>query len=176
MKWPHALALGVTSWLGALAIDAATAGPKFKVTLKNPDDSHGITPDKDKVLFAFKGPGGICQAVIERQDEAWPRAIVIRLHQTGLESFRAENGKVSLHAAVAVQEGKIKARLWKDRDEKAGLDSKSPFWMEIRVVGADGKPATKLPLKGGWFEMQLPPAFLEGNPKSITLNWIDFYR
>jgi hypothetical protein len=30
--------------------------------------------------------------------------------------------------------------------------------------------------KDGYFEMALPKAFFEGNPKSITLNWIDFYR
>ena len=34
----------------------------------------------------------------------------------------------------------------------------------------------ELPLKGGYFEMQLPAAFFEGNPKSITIDWIDFYR
>ena len=34
-----------------------------------------------------------------------------------------------------------------------------------------------LPLKDGYyFEMLLPKAFFEGNPKAITLNWIDFYR
>ena len=32
------------------------------------------------------------------------------------------------------------------------------------------------PLKDGYFEMQLSKAFFEDNPKSITLNWIDFYR
>jgi len=33
-----------------------------------------------------------------------------------------------------------------------------------------------IPLKGGFFEMPLPKAFFEGNPKAITVNWIDFYR
>ena len=48
--------------------------------------------------------------------------------------------------------------------------------MDIRIVGGDGRPAQELPLKDGYFEMTLPRAFFEGNPKSITLNWIDFYR
>jgi hypothetical protein len=40
----------------------------------------------------------------------------------------------------------------------------------------DGKPATQLPLKDGYFEMALPKVFLEGNPRSITLTWIEFHR
>ena len=60
--------------------------------------------------------------------------------------------------------------------EDAGLDEKSPLWTEIRILGDDGRPATAIPLKVGSFEMTLPRALFEGNPKSITLNWIDFYR
>jgi hypothetical protein len=66
--------------------------------------------------------------------------------------------------------------LWKDGKEDAPLDEKSPLWTDIRIVGGDGKPARALPLKDGYFEVVLPKAFFEGNPKSITLNWIDFYR
>jgi len=44
------------------------------------------------------------------------------------------------------------------------------------MVGSDNKPAKAIPLKDGDFEMQLPKALFGGNPKAITLNWIDFYR
>ena len=56
------------------------------------------------------------------------------------------------------------------------LDEKSSLWLDVRIVGGDGKPAKELPLKDGCFEVALPRAFFEGNPKSIKLNWIDFYR
>ena len=102
--------------------------------------------------------------------------MVLRLHLKGLEGFRASNGTVTLDAAVSVQEGQTRVRLWKDGKEDAPLDEKSPFWMDIRIVGGDGRPAQELPLKDGYFEMTLPRVFFEGNPKSITLNWIDFYR
>ena len=77
---------------------------------------------------------------------------------------------------MSIQEGKVKVRLWKDGKEDAPLDEKSPLWMDVRIVVGDGKPAKELPLKDGYFEVVLPKAFFEGNPKSITLNWIDFYR
>ncbi|HBI43799.1 MAG TPA: hypothetical protein DDY78_13250 [Planctomycetales bacterium] len=64
-------------------------------------------------------------------------------------------------------------RLWKDGKEITPLDEKSPLWTDIRI-GGDGKPAKELPLKDGYFEMTLPQALCEGNPKSITVNWIDF--
>ena len=66
--------------------------------------------------------------------------------------------------------------MWKDRKEEAPLDEKNPCWTDIRIVGGDGRPAKEIALKDGYFEMTLPQAFFEGNPKSVTLNWIDFYR
>ena len=127
-------------------------------------------------MFAVKSPFGISQAVIERREDTWPKAVVLRLHLKGLSSFRASNGKVTLGAAVSIQEGKKQVRLWQDGKEDAPLDEKSPLWLDVRIVGGDGKPARELPLKGGYFEAALPRALFEGNPKSITLTWIDFYR
>jgi hypothetical protein len=83
---------------------------------------------------------------------------------------RASNGKVTLDAAVALQEGKVKVRMWKEGKEDAPLDEKSPLWADIRIVGGDGKPAKELPLKDGYFEVALPRAIFEGNPNTVTLN------
>jgi hypothetical protein len=127
-------------------------------------------------VFAVKSPFGISQAVIERQEDTWPKAVVLRLHLKGLSSFRAANGKIRVDTAVSIDDGKQQVRLWKDGKEDAPLDEKSPLWMDVRIVGGDGKPAKELPLKDGYFEVALPKALLEGNPKSITLTWIDFYR
>lgn len=45
-----------------------------------------------------------------------------------------------------------------------------------RKLGGDGKQATEIPLKDGCFEVPLPKALFEGNPKTIMVNRIDFYR
>jgi hypothetical protein len=94
----------------------------------------------------------------------------------GLENFRATNGMVKLEGSASLQDGKTVLRLWKDGKEDTPLDAKSPYWMDVRILGDDGKPAKEIPLKDGQFEMVLPKAFFEGNPKTITVNWIDFYR
>lgn len=161
--------------LSNLAVAGGDEQPtKFKVTTKRADDAVEVRSEKDRTVFSVKSPFGISQAVIERLEEKWPDAVAIRLHLKGLESFRAANGKVTLDAAVSSQDGKV--RLWKDGQENMPLDSTSPFWMDIRRLTGEGKPATAIPLKDGYFEMALPRAFFDGNPKSIALNWIDFYR
>ncbi len=102
--------------------------------------------------------------------------VVMRLQLKGLENLRIANGKETLKATVSSHTEKPRVRLWKDKKEEALLDSKSPYWMEIRYIGGDGKPTSAVPFQVGYFEMQLPKAFLEDNPKSITVHWIDFYR
>lgn len=159
----------------AIAATGATDDkPSFKITTRRDNDTVEVRVDKEKTAFIVKSPFGISNAVIERKSEKWPDAVVLHLHLKGLESFQVTNDKVKLEASVSSQDGKV--RLWKDGKEDAPLDAKSSLWMEIRRVGDDGKPAKAIPLKDGYFEMQLPKGFFEGNPKTITMNWIDFYR
>jgi hypothetical protein len=167
--------------IGGIAFAEDGNAPKdkpaqFKITTKRKDDTMEVQAEKDKALFIIKSPFGISQAVIEREGEKWPKAVVLRLHLKGLESFRASNGKSTVDAAVSSQDGRPKVRLWKDGKEDAPLDEKSPLWTDIRIIGGDGKPTKELPLKDGYFEVTAPKAFFEANPKSITVNWIDFYR
>ncbi len=149
---------------------AGQPGP-FKVTTKRSDDAVKVTAEQAFTRFDITSPFGISHAVIERTDARWPQTVALRLRLKGLEGFRAANGKVTLHAAGS---GK-KQRLWKDGKENAPLDRNSPFWMEIRAVDRNGK-VVDTPVKDGYFEMMLPRAFFADNPRSITVNWIDFYR
>ena len=50
---------------------------KFKITTKRKDDSVEVRADKDKAVFAVKSPFGISEAVIERQEDTWPKAVVL---------------------------------------------------------------------------------------------------
>lgn len=164
----------LTMFVGLMS--AATGGdtPKFKITTKRDNDRVEVKVEKDKTIFSVHSPFGISHAAIERTGEKWPDAVVLRLHLKGLENFRVTTDKVKIEAAVSSQDGKV--RLWKDGKEDAPLDAKSPHWMAVRMIGGDGKTVNVIPLKDGHFEMMLPKAFMEGNPKSITVNWIDFYR
>jgi hypothetical protein len=162
--------------LGAADYRESKQDAQFKITTRRQDDSVEVRADKGKAVFDVSSPFGIDQATIERVEDAWPKAVVLRLRLKGLSGIRASNGKVRLDAAVSIEEGMQKVRVWKDGKEDAPLNEKSPVWLDVRIVGGDGEPAKELPLKDGYFEVVLPRAFFEGNPQSITLNWIDFYR
>ena len=148
--------------------------PQFKITTKRDNDMVDVEVKDASMVFSVHSSFGISQAVIESTIGNWPDTMILQLHLKGLENFKVTNGKVTLEAAVSSQDGKV--RLWKDGKEDSPLDSKSPYWMEIRMVSDDGKPTTTIPLTEGYFEIQLPKALFEDNPKSITVNWIDFYR
>lgn len=166
-----ALILGIVA---VLLAEAEGEQLRFKIMTKKLDDTVEVQAGKDRVAFIVNSQSGISQAVIERQEDKWPKVVVLLLNLKGLESIQVSNDSVRLDAAVSSQTGMV--RLWKDGNEEAPVDKNSPFWTEIRMLGRDGKPATQKPLRDGYFEVVLPRAFFEGSPKSITVRWIDFYR
>jgi hypothetical protein len=157
-------------------VDLLNQASQFKITTRKIEDDVQVQVDKYKTVFAVKSPLGISHADIERLGNKWPDTVMLRLHLKGLESFRVSNGQVTLDATVSIDEGKPTVRVWKGGNENAGLDEKSPFWTDVRILAGDGKLAGTIPVKDGYFEIVLPKAFFEGNPKSITVRWIDFYR
>ena len=161
----------------ALVIGLATAGEPMplKITTKRDDDRVEQKADKNSATVSIRSPSGISHAVMERTGDKWPDAVIVRLHLKGLENFRVTNGTAKIELAAGIQEGKPQVRQWKDGNEAAPLDEKSPYWIGVRILGDDGAPAKEIPLKG-YFELRLPPALFEKNPKSITVHWIDFYR
>lgn len=167
------LAAAVTT-ANSLTTAADDDSPRFKITTKRDTDRVEVTAETDRLVLSVRSPFGISKAIVERTGEKWPDAVVLRLHLKGLENFQITNETVKLEGSVSSLDGKV--RLWKDGKEDTALDVKSPYWMDVRMIGGDGKPAKAIPMKDGYFEMLLPKAFFEGNPKSFTVNWIDFYR
>ncbi len=175
----HVLTSGLVLVFAAIACGVAPGNddPPFKFTTKKDEDRVEVKVEKDKATFSrFRSPSGIGRAVIERTGEKWPDVVVLQMRLTGLESFQASNGTIVLDASVSSHADEQRVRLKEAGKEDAALDAKSPYWMGIRKIGSDDKPTKNLPLKDGYFEVPLPTAFFKGNPKSITLEWVDFYR
>lgn len=150
------------------------ADEPFKITTKRSDDRVEVKSNDDKTLFVIRSPFGISGATIERTTEQWPDKFAIQLRLKGLENSKLSTDRLKLEASVSSQDGSV--RLWKDGNEDVLLDSKSPYWMEIKILGSDGEPTKAIPLKDGSIEMQLPKKFFDDNPKSFNVEWIDFYR
>ncbi len=164
----------LASFVVLLVTMKGIADEPFKITTKRSDDRVEVKSENDDPVFVIRSPMGISNATIERTTEQWPVKVVIQMRLNGLESFKLSTGKLKLEASVSSHDGSV--RLWKDSKEDSPLDSTSPYWMEIRILDSDSEPTRNFPLKDGCFELQLPKKFFEGNPKSITMEWIDFYR
>lgn len=174
----HGLANALLCLAGLIVVTNITAAerkPAWKITTKCDDDKVEVNVTEAKTVLSIHSPTGISAATIDRTAATWPDIVIFRLRLKGLESFQVSNGDVALHASVS-SHADSRVRLWKDEHENSPLGTDSAYWMQIRLVGSDGKPTKAIPLKDGYFEMQLPQAFLSGNPQSIKLQWIDFYR
>lgn len=151
-------------------------GQAFSIITKRETDKVIVSSDTKSTIFSIHSPLGIGQATIERTAALWPNMVTLRLHLKGLESFRVTHGDTTLEASVSSHHDNMRLRPWVNKKENELLNSGSKHWMEIRMVGNDGKTTNRIPLNNGYFEMHLPMAIFEENPKSLTFHWIDFYR
>ncbi len=161
--------------IGSLGSAASGDDTKtIKVSPRRADDAIAIGVEEGRTVVAVTSPFGISRAVIERTGVDWPEFIVLRLHLSGLERLRVSSGTIAISASAAADGSEV--RVWKTNREDAPLDPTSPFWLVIRPHAGDWKPAKGSPLKGRYFEVEISKAFFEGNPKSVTIEWIDFFR
>lgn len=172
--WEHLTIVAVTVCMLGTGCTDAVKESQFQITTKRADDMVDVEIKNASMVFSVHSPSGISQSVIESTDGTWPDTVMLQLHLKGLENLKISNGKVTIEAAVSSQDGQV--RLWMDGKEDSLLDSMSPYWIQVRIAGKDGKPETTIPLEDGYFEIPFPKTLLENNPKSITVNWIDFYR
>jgi hypothetical protein len=126
-------------------------------------------------VFSLKG-GGIGHTTLACQAAAKPQDIILRVYLRGLESLTIANAKVQWKASVLSHSGHpTLLHVCQDGKDGPALTKDSPYWVEIRRCGPDGKPVTGLPPEGGWFEVPIPKALLT-NTRELKLEWIDFYR
>lgn len=147
---------------------------RCEVSTLRSDDRVETKHEASKTIFDIQSPHGISHANIQRTSDNWPEKIIVRLRLKGLESFKVKTHDLTLCTSISSSSTEI--RQWFDKKEDSPLDLKIPFWMKIRMFDRDGKPTKTIPLQDGHFEIQLPKTLFESNPRSIKLEWIDFYR
>jgi hypothetical protein len=154
------------------------AEPDFQITCKREDDSVEIATEAGRAVLTVASPRGIGVATVQRRQPHWPMAVILRLRLRGLESLTIAADQVTLGVSVSSSPphpARLHVSQTGKQQEKA-IDRSSRYWTEVRVLEANGKPASGLPAEGGRFELQLPAELLAGNPKTIEIRWIDFYR
>jgi hypothetical protein len=115
---------------------------------------------------------GIDKATLRRTRDDWPKAIRVRLHLSGLESFRVVGEGTIVEWSVSGAAGDARGNSLRQGDKETLIDRTSPYFTRVHIVGGNGG----IPLKGGYFEVPLPAKLFEDSPEEITLQWIDFFR
>ena len=163
------------AWCAAAADDAPKKQTQFEII-----DREGGTLTATNIAgtttFIIRGGSGIGGGTVRRILEQWPKEIVVRSYLNGMESFAISDSHVELAVSVlSHSDNQQLLHLRKDGKEGPQLGKDSPYWMEVRMFNAEGKPVKGLPPSDGWFELVIPKALL-GESKELTLSWIDFYR
>lgn len=136
------------------------------------DDRVRVVPTGETTVLDVTSGFGIGSATITRNGPTWPKSVLVRLHLSGLESFRAASEGIAVEWSVSGADDPSRVSLRKGSEETP-LAEGSPYFTTARIVGGNGR----IPLEdGGCFEVLLPSKLFEANPVEITLHWIDFYR
>lgn len=146
--------------------------PGFEATVGRTETSIRFLTEGDATIFDITSATGIDKATIKRESGEWPRTILVRLHLGGLESFKAGGKGFAIEWSVSSTGDHEATQTLKSGLRVAAVKKDSPFYSEVRIVGGE----KKIPLKDGYFEVSLPAKLFEGNPETISLEWIDFYR
>ncbi len=183
--WAEAAGLTDFEVLGQGAISAAdprVGQGEWILFEKKPDSATEKSEDRVTVaredntaIYTVRSPGGIGKATIYRQ-LGWPDQVLVRLRLGGLESLTASSGNTTLKASVQSQGERATSLSVVADGREEPVEKGSDYWTEIQAFDRSGQPVGELPKRGGYFELTLPRAFFEGDPQSIKLSWIDFYR
>ena len=169
--------------LGAISADDQRVGQGVwllfekqpEISLQKAQDSISVTRQADSVIYSVHSVSGIGGATL-RSPNRWPSKVVLRLYLRGLESLTVSNGQVELCASVASHSwNPTRLSIRRDEDEEP-VEQDDVVWTKIGIFDSDGNAIVGLPEEGGYFELVLPAVLLEGQPKSLTVQWIDFYR
>jgi hypothetical protein len=160
----------------AAEIKGAQPQSTFGIKTTNPEDRVEMKLESSIATLDVSCQSGIGGATITTINGKWPTTVILRLHLGGLEFISASNGKVKLTGSVLSHSGNPRLLDVVEGGKEKKVEKDSPYWTDIQILDANGKPATGLPGKGGCFEITLPNGLLKGEPKSLELGWIDFYR
>ena len=185
-RWPRQVLFGdVDAMFASAAVvkdpclagqPIAVGGPPLVAAATRSDSRLRISAQNSVTVVDIESPFGIDRARIRRQAAAWPRTIVIRAHLRGLESFKVDNGTVSVEwSASNERDSEPRVTLWRGKQETR-LTGDSPYFTRVRITRTKGATSRDGGVGRGYFEIPLPARLFEKNPQEISVQWVDFYR
>lgn len=137
----------------------------YRIEVQNKEDQVAIDAVALQPVFTVISAKGIGRAVVHRPTDGWPneqQQIVVKLKLRGLEQLRVSAGELSWLVNVSSHDRKPTIRLQRGSNETEITNLDNRYWTDVKTSSD--------------FEMKLPSAIFSDNPKSITIDWVDFYR
>ncbi len=131
----------------------------------------------DLVVFHIRSKRGIGSATI-RPRTRWPKKVELRLHLRGLENLELDNGTRVIASSYSIHHKNTYVSITGSpgrRDLKNKVKNSHPLFLKITPVSLKPERAPSIPLDG-YFKVMIPGKFLKKQPRSLKVNWIDFYR
>lgn len=150
------------------------AAPIFEITTTKPQDRVDFTWQDNTAYFDIRSPSGIGGARIRRTGGAAPARAVFRAHLAGLEkfttSFPADRIEISVLSSGGLNPLEAIQRV--NSTEFVPLAPDSPDWMPVKIESAN----PVIPLKEGFFRIDMPGNLAERDTSEFSIEWIDFFR
>lgn len=139
-------------------------------------DTIGLLRDGDCAVIDVRSESGIGQLELLPVEAKWPAGIIVRLHLRGLESLRINNGSHTITTSVTSSFPHKQLCEIFTEGRSSVMSDESRYWLELKVVNEKAEKDLIVPLDAGYFEVIIPAAIFDSAPKSISVEWVDFYR
>jgi hypothetical protein len=120
-----------------------------------------------------RGPA-IGRKEVQRDGENWPSPLIVRFRLKGLEMCEV------CWVNKSGEEVKIEFSILShgEFDVLQPHERGHPLWFQITTVDPlSGQGLPLIPIsENGFIEVTFPSSFMEDNPPSFSMRWIDFYR
>jgi len=135
-------------------------------TEDHPDEVLAVTGSQESAVLDIEslGRGG---AVLHPGAAGWPEYLVFRLHFVYLQEFSISNQRTGATATTSVAS-------WDTVPISVVCTVKKAEECTVatRIVTPDGVPA-RVPMKEGYFEIQLEPKELAADNGPLSISWLD---
>lgn len=118
---------------------------------------------------------GIGGATVNVVSGPYPAALVFQLHLRGLEQFRLTYGTITIDVAVANDGSNLSRQSLIQGSTEQPLTPESPYWIPVKVTTVPGSTGQS-GLSEKTYMLSAPPDFLQTQPPTFAINWIDFFR
>lgn len=166
------------------AIPMQSAPPSehpIRVEMVKSKDSAVIHPADSgadlQTVLEIRSESGIGECVIHCEANRWPDRMVLRFALRGMEQIVFRIGNRKWQGAVSSTDGEVRWSMQQADEPEQTLDPGHLDWCPIRVVIGSSTIPIRVPLEEAeQWEIKVPKRWLNENPESIRVAWIDFYR